>query len=99
MRMMVRWSAPVERSNAAIKDGSLPELIQIMTEELQPEAVYFWPENGRRAGMMIFDMKDSSQTPKIAEPLFMRLDAAVEFVPVMNADDLKAGLENAAAAR
>ena len=99
MRMMLRWTAPVERGNATIKDGSLPQTIQILMEELQPEAAYFWPENGKRAGMMVFDMADSAQIPQIAEPLFLGIDAAVEFVPVMNADDLQAGLEKAAANR
>jgi hypothetical protein len=30
--------------------------------------------------------------PRIAEPLFMGLDATIEFMPCMNADDLKSGL-------
>ena len=42
---------------------------------------------------------DSSQIPQIIEPLFFAIDAAVEFLPVMNADDLKQGLEAAAAKR
>ena len=42
--------------------------------------------------MIVFDMADSAQIPVIAEPLFMNLDAAVEFIPVMNADDLKAAI-------
>ncbi len=43
--------------------------------------------------MMVFDMADPSQIPQIAEPLFLNVDAAVEFVPVMNADDLRKALE------
>ncbi len=49
-------------------------------------------EHGERAGMIFFDMADPSQIPQIAEPLFLNLDAAVEFVPVMNADDLREAL-------
>jgi hypothetical protein len=97
--MMLRWTAPVERSNAAIKDGSLPQTIEALMGELQPEAAYFWPEDGKRAGMMIFDMTDPSQIPQIVEPLFLNVDAAVEIKPVMNAEDLKEGLEKAAASR
>jgi len=97
MRMMLRWTVPVERGNEAIKDGSLAQTMESLLEELQPEAAYFWPENGERAGMMVFDMADPTQIPQIAEPLFMNLDAAVEFVPVMNADDLKQALETVAA--
>lgn len=99
MRMMLRWTVPVEKGNQTISDGSLPETIQTLLEELNPEAAYFWPENGKRGGMFVFDMADSSQIPQIIEPLFFAIDAAVEFLPVMNADDLKQGLEAAAAKR
>ena len=97
MRMMLRWTVPVEKGNETIRDGSLATTIQTLLEELEPEAAYFWPENGERAGMIVFDMADTTQIPQIAEPLFMNLDAAVEFLPVMNADDLKEALEKVAA--
>ena len=97
MRMMLRWTVPVERGNEAIRDGSLADTLQSLLAELEPEAAYFWPEGGERAGMMVFDMADTSQIPQISEPLFMNLDAAVEFVPVMNADDLRTALEKVAA--
>lgn len=97
MRMMLRWTVPVERGNQAVKDGSLGRTIQALLEELAPEAAYFWPENGERAGMMIFDKAYPTQIPEIAEPLFENVDAAVEFMPVMNADDLKQALGKIAA--
>ncbi len=97
MRMMLRWTVPVERGNETIRDGSLADTLQSLLAELEPEAAYFWPENGERAGMMVFDMADTTQIPQIAEPLFMNLDAAVEFVPVMNANDLRTALEKVAA--
>jgi Domain of unknown function (DUF3303) len=97
MRMMLRWTVPVERGNEAIKDGSLTRTMRSLLEDLKPEAAYFWPQDGERAGMVVFDMADPSQIPQIAEPLFIDLDAAVEFVPVMNADDLKVALEKVAA--
>ena len=96
MRMMLRWAAPVERGNQAIKDGSLAQTIGTLMEELKPEAAYFMAENGERSGIMVFDMADPTQIPQIAEPLFMNLEAAVEFIPVMNADDLKTALEKVA---
>ncbi len=97
MRMMLRWTVPVERGNQTIKDGSLARTLETLFQELRPEAAYFWPENGERAGMMVFDMADPTQIPQIAEPLFLNLEAAVEFVPVMNADDLRTALEKVAA--
>ena len=97
MSMMLRWTVPVERGNQTIKYGLLAQTIESLIEELKPEAAYFWPETGERAGMMVFEMADPTQIPQIAEPLFLNLDAAVEFVPVMNADDLKTALEKVAA--
>ncbi len=97
MRMMLRWTVPVEKGNQTIRDGSLATTMQSLLADLKPEAAYFWPENGERAGMIVFDMADTTQIPQIAEPLFMNLDAAVEFLPVMNADDLRTALEKVAA--
>jgi len=93
MRMMIRWSVPVEAGNDAIEDGTITEVIQSMIETLKPEAAYFMAEGGDRAGIMVFDMTDPAQIPQIAEPLFMNLDAAVEFIPVMNAEDLERALD------
>lgn len=92
MRMIVRWTVPVERGNEAIRDGTMTRTIEALTETLRPEAAYFWAEKGRRAGMLVFDMADTSQIPQIAEPLFVNLDAEVEFVPAMSAEDLKKAL-------
>ncbi|MFT5434672.1 MAG: hypothetical protein ACI9OJ_005386 [Myxococcota bacterium] len=92
MRMMLRWTVPVDKGNAMIKDGSMGTVIESLMERLQPEAAYFFPEGGERAGMIIFDMKDSSEIPGITEILFQGSDAAIEFVPVMNAEDLNKGL-------
>ena len=95
MRTMLKASFPVEAANKAIKDGSLPKIIGSTMDELRPESAYFYAENGKRTCVMVFDMKDVSQIPVIAEPFFMGLNADVQFTPVMNADDLKAGLERA----
>jgi hypothetical protein len=42
---------------------------------------------------MVFDLKDPSEIPANAETFFQNLNAKVEFSPVMNADELKIGLE------
>ena len=92
MRMMVRWTVPVDRGNDMVDDGTMGRVIETLVEKLRPEAAYFMAEGGERAGMLVFDMKDSSEIPGIAEVLFQEADANVEFIPVMNADDLKKAL-------
>ncbi len=92
MRTMLRWTVPVERGNETIKDGSLQQTLEALAQQLNPEAAYFFAEDGERAGLMVFDMADPSEIPQIAEQLFMNFDAAVEFTPVMNAEDLQRAL-------
>ena len=99
MRTMLKLSIPVEAGNRTVKDGSLQRLVGSVMEQLHSEAAYFFTENGRRTALMVFDMKDATQIPSIVEPFFIGLDAEVTPTPVMNADDLKAGLEAAAKKR
>ena len=95
MRTMIRMTMPVEAGNKAFRDGSLQKTIMEMMDRLKPEAAYFFPDRGMRSALMVVDLKDPSDIPAIAEPLFEKLHAAVEFQPVMNADDLRKGLERA----
>ena len=94
MRMMLRWTVPVDRGNEMIADGSMAKMVQTLTAKLKPEAAYFLADGGERSGMMVFDMKKSSEIPGIAEILFQGAEANVEFTPVMNADDLKKALRS-----
>jgi Domain of unknown function (DUF3303) len=89
MRTMIRWTVPAEPGNKAIDSGAMQESIQGMIRDLKPEAAYFFANGGDRSGMMVFDMTDPSQIPQIAEPLFQIFNAEVEFLPVMNAEDLQ----------
>lgn len=97
MRMMLKVTVPVEKGNAALKDGSLGKTIEAMMAKLKPEAAYFAPQNGQRCAMLFFDLADASQIVEVVEPLFLNLNAATELVPVMTADDLRKGLGKVAA--
>ena len=92
MRMMLKFTLPVEKGNAAINDGSLGRTMETIMSKLKPEAAYFAPLDGKRAGMIFFDLAEPSQIVETVEPLFLNLNAATELVPVMNADDLRKGL-------
>jgi hypothetical protein len=92
MRTMIRFTIPVESGNRALQSGTMQKTIMELIERLKPEAAYFLPEQGIRTGMLFVDLKDSSEIPVIAEPLFETFHASVEFLPVMNVDDLKKGL-------
>ena len=92
MRMMLRFTVPIEKGNQAFKDGSLGKTLESIINKLKPEAAYFGPSDGKRGGMMFFDLAEPSQIVEIAEPLFSNLNAAIELVPVMNVDDLRKGI-------
>jgi uncharacterized protein DUF3303 len=92
MRMMIKFSLPVENSNDAIRTGKLQKIFQQLAEDLKPEAAYFSPLGGERAGFFVVDMRESSQVAEIAERFFFGLNAKIEMTPVMNAEDLQKAL-------
>jgi len=71
MRMMLKFTLPVEKSNTAINDGSLGKTMDSILSKLKPEAAYFAPLDGKRAGMIFFDMVEPSQIIEAVEPLFL----------------------------
>lgn len=93
MRMLMRVSIPVQTGNAAAKAGTLGSTVERILAEVKPEAAYFYADdNGNRCGSLVFDMKDSSEIPGLAEPWFLAFNAKISFRPVMNPQDLaKAG--------
>jgi hypothetical protein len=46
-----------------------------------------------RTGYIVFDLKDASDIPGVAEPFFQELGAKVAFMPVMDVQDIQAGLQ------
>ncbi|HEY3797378.1 MAG TPA: hypothetical protein VGL58_03425 [Caulobacteraceae bacterium] len=96
MRVFCRVNIPAHTGNVAIKDGTLPQLMEGFMAKIQPEAAYFGLEAGHRTMFVVFDLKDPSDIPVIFEPLFQGLDAEVHWQPVMDRADLAKGLAAAA---
>jgi hypothetical protein len=92
MRLMLKYTIPVEKGNEAVRDGSMGPAIDALIEQVKPEAAYFMVEQGKRAGIIVFDESDQSRLPKINEPLFAELNAAIEIYPVLTLEDLRKGL-------
>lgn len=94
MRTLLSVTVDTNAGNRSVTDGSLPKIIQGTMEKIQPEASYFFTVEGQRSCFMVFDLKDASEIPSIAEPLFQHLNAKVQFLPVMSAEDLHKGLRS-----
>jgi hypothetical protein len=95
MRTLLKVTLPPGTGNETDRPEEMPRFLDAMMKELKPEAAYFYPENGRRTSLIIFDLKETSQMPAISERLTRKLGAEVLFSPVMNFEELKKGLEQA----
>jgi len=93
MRMLLKASLPAEKGSEAYESGAMQRIFQAAAKTLEPEAVYFFPENGKRTAFFVFDMEGSWQLPAISEPMFQELGAAVTVTPVMNIEDLERGMK------
>lgn len=60
--------------------------------KIAPEAAYFLPEHGQRTALFFVDLKEPSAIPLMAEPFFKNLNASIECAPVMNVEEMKAGV-------
>jgi hypothetical protein len=91
MRMLLQAVIPNEPANAMIRNGTFDATIKKVLADLKPEAAYFIAtDNGERCGIIVFDMKDSSELPRVAEPFFLAFNARVTVKPTMTPQDLAA---------
>ncbi len=68
--------------------------MQAIFEDMKPEAVYFTEKDGKRCAVLIVEMADGSDVPRLAEPWFLTFNSEVHFSIVMSPEDLaRAGLE------
>jgi hypothetical protein len=92
MRTLLKVQMDTEAASEAIRNGTMQTTLQSAMERLRPEAAYFTAQDGLRTAYIIFDLREPAQIPTIAEPL-MPLKPKIDFSPVMNLDDVRAGIE------
>jgi hypothetical protein len=94
MRMLVHVKFPHEPFNTAVRNGTSGKKVQRILDEIKPEAVYFTEYDGLRSAVLIVDVPDPSNVPRIAEPWFLSFNADVHFHIVMSPEELgRAGLD------
>ena len=94
MRVMVKFTLPTQESNPLVEDGTIGQTMQTMIGNLQPEAAYFCHIDGKRGGYLVANVDEGSELVTKIEPFFLQLGAEIETFPVMNADELGAGLQS-----
>ena len=92
MRFMLIVRMSTERANVAVREGRVGDLLRRSMEQLQPEAAYFGPLDGMRTAFLVINLDDPSRIPAISEPFYQELGARLDFVPVMTAEELAAGI-------
>lgn len=93
MRTLMKVQMDTEAASEAIRNGTMQTTLQTAMEQLRPEAAYFTAQDGMRTAFIVFDLREPAQIPTIAEPLFSPLKAKIDLSPVMNLDDVQAGIE------
>jgi hypothetical protein len=62
--------------------------IKQILDDLKPEAAYFTEQDGHRGAIFVVDVRNSSDIPKLAEPLFLSFNAEVKFRIAMTPEDI-----------
>jgi hypothetical protein len=86
--MLMKVWMPVEPFNTLVRNGTAGAKMQQVLEDIKPEAAYFTAVDGHRGGVIVVNMNDASEIPRLAEPFFLNFDAEVEFHPCMTPEDL-----------
>jgi len=94
MRMLMQVTLPPEPFNSYVRDGSIGERMEAILEDAKPEAAYFTSIHDSRGGILVVDVADPSDVPRLAEPWFLQFEADIDFSVAMTPEDLaRAGLE------
>ncbi len=94
MRTMVKFTIPTQEANPLVKDGSIGQTMESLMGNLQPEAAYFGPIEGKRGGFIVINMEEGSDVVTKLEHLWLELGATIELFPVATPDELRAGLQS-----
>lgn len=92
MRLMLHVAMDTEKTNELVLAGTMGSVIEGILADLNPEAAYFYPYEGGRGFTLVVDAPDGAALPSLIEPFWLQLGAAVEAIPVMNAEELGIGL-------
>ena len=94
MKILLTVEFPLEPFNSLVRSGKVGEIIGRIMETIKPETAYFSEQDGKRGGVFIINVKNSSDVPFFAEPFFLNFNASCKFRVLMSPEDLqKASLD------
>ncbi len=88
MRVLLEVQIPHDEFNKCQRDGTASQKLGRILEEINPESVYFYAKNGTRGAVVVCDVNDSADLPRIAEPWFLTFGATCSTHLCMTPDDL-----------
>ena len=92
MRFMIQFWIPTPNGNEAVRSGKIEKVFKKLGEEFRPEAMYFYPADGMRAGCMFIQSDNPAICAAVGERMWFGLQAQIKVTPVMNGEDLGKGL-------
>ena len=96
MRFMIEFSVPTQHGNEVVRSGKIDKIFKKLGEEFKPEAMYFYPADGLRAGCIFLKSDNPAICAAVGERLWFGLQAQVKVTPVMNGEELGKGLSDLA---
>jgi hypothetical protein len=88
MRILVEFTIPSSTGNEVVRSGKVGKVFEQLVEEFHPEAMYMFPKDGERAGLMVIESDDPGLDVQIGERLWFGLNAKVTVTPCMSGEDL-----------
>ena len=88
MRVLMLLQFPIEPFNTAVKNGTVGAKMRQILDATKPEAAYFTERDGHRGGILVVNMDNASDIPRLAEPWFLTFHAEVEIRIAMTPEDL-----------
>jgi hypothetical protein len=88
MRMIMLVQFPIEPFNTLVRKGAVGEKMHQILDAIKPESAYFTEREGHRGAILVVDVQNSTDIPRLAEPWFIGFNAEVEFRIAMTPEDL-----------
>jgi hypothetical protein len=92
VRILVQFTFPTTIGNEVIRSGKIKKFFDQIAADLKPEAMYFFPVDGDRAGLMVINTDNPSICAAVGERFWFGIQAKVKVTPCMNGEDLGKGL-------